>query len=217
MKRTHLMAALSALVMLGYAGQAGAQTTPLMDGTPHDLVAAGSSNQLCAYCHTPHGASTTVSAPLWNRTPATAGTGYTMYSSTTLDGTLDAAGVVGVSAACLSCHDGTTPTTLNEPNDANIVHVVPTGNANFGVDLSNDHPISLTYDSVADIGLRARNGGAETVGAANLPLYQSTPTGLTRVECGSCHNPHVHGTGPTQPFLRETMDNSSLCANCHLK
>ncbi len=34
--------------------------------------------EVCVYCHTPHGASSTVDAPLWNRTTPT-GSGYTLF------------------------------------------------------------------------------------------------------------------------------------------
>jgi hypothetical protein len=71
-------------------------------------VGAGSSSttEVCVFCHTPHGASTTNAgaAPLWNRAmPSTAA--YSTYSGPNMDGTTVAP--VGVFLACLSCHDGT--------------------------------------------------------------------------------------------------------------
>lgn len=60
--------------------------------------------EVCVYCHTPHGASTVVTAPLWNRT-ASAAT-YSLYSATTtLDRPVTQPGLN--SLTCLSCHDGT--------------------------------------------------------------------------------------------------------------
>lgn len=66
-------------------------------------------DRVCVYCHTPHGANTTMlSAPLWNRTNQVAmGTTYTLYG-----GGLSSAGQTvtqpGISSlTCLSCHDGT--------------------------------------------------------------------------------------------------------------
>jgi len=41
-----------------------------IDGSKHDLASyqTGTSTETCVYCHTPHGADTTVTnAPLWNR------------------------------------------------------------------------------------------------------------------------------------------------------
>ncbi len=62
--------------------------------------------EVCVYCHTPHGANTTIAAPLWNRTNAA--TTYTVYE---LTGSLRSGNAVtqpgANSVTCLSCHDGT--------------------------------------------------------------------------------------------------------------
>ncbi|HNH35619.1 MAG TPA: cytochrome c3 family protein [Rhodocyclaceae bacterium] len=61
--------------------------------------------EICVYCHTPHGANADVTLPLWNRTLKN--TTYTVYSSTTLtNATVTQPGAN--SLACLSCHDGQT-------------------------------------------------------------------------------------------------------------
>ena len=84
--------------------------------TKHNLNAnpniGASQPEVCVFCHTPHGGDTGVggstnAAPLWNRA-AIDTTGYTLYTSPNFDGKIDT-GVTqpaGVSAACLSCHDG---------------------------------------------------------------------------------------------------------------
>ena len=59
--------------------------------------------EICVYCHTPHGASTVVTAPLWNRTATNAT--YTLYNNGTTNSTVTQPGVN--SLTCLSCHDGT--------------------------------------------------------------------------------------------------------------
>lgn len=63
--------------------------------------------EVCVYCHTPHGANATVTLPLWNRTLKA-----TTYSTYDLLGTSSLTQVVGQpgpnSLACLSCHDGQT-------------------------------------------------------------------------------------------------------------
>lgn len=65
-------------------------------------------DEICVFCHTPHGSAGDASAaPLWNRklaAPATYTT-YTQTGSSTLEGTVQPVG--SVSLACLSCHDGT--------------------------------------------------------------------------------------------------------------
>lgn len=63
--------------------------------------------EVCVYCHTPHGANTTVNLPLWNRTMIN--TSYTVYNqsgNSTLEGEISQPGIT--SLACLSCHDGQT-------------------------------------------------------------------------------------------------------------
>ena len=68
---------------------------------------SNSTTEVCVFCHTPHGAdkANAGSAPLWNRhMPDT--TNYTMYTAPNFDAATSAA-PVGVSLACLSCHDGT--------------------------------------------------------------------------------------------------------------
>jgi len=63
--------------------------------------------EVCVFCHTPHGADTANdSAPLWNRAVAATGTGYTPYTGPNFDGSVAGNQPVGVSLACLSCHDG---------------------------------------------------------------------------------------------------------------
>ncbi len=76
---------------------------------PNINPAAGVGREVCVFCHTPHGSNTGPGtfpgpAPLWNRLmPTTAN--YTLYTAPNMDST--ATGPVGVSMACLSCHDGT--------------------------------------------------------------------------------------------------------------
>ena len=60
--------------------------------------------QVCVYCHTPHGANTNIAVPLWNRTVKA--TTYTLYNQAGLSGAVTQPGAN--SLACLSCHDGQT-------------------------------------------------------------------------------------------------------------
>lgn len=98
--------------------------------TRHNLtqstIGAGATNmdpyrndygEVCVYCHTPHGASGTLAAPLWNRTQLN--TSYTTYDTlgtSTLTQAVTAPGVN--SLTCLSCHDGTVAvdSIINMPN-----------------------------------------------------------------------------------------------------
>ncbi len=62
-------------------------------------------DEVCVYCHTPHGANTTISAPLWNRTNKP--TAYTVYNLVGSQATGNPVSQPGAnSLTCLSCHDG---------------------------------------------------------------------------------------------------------------
>ncbi len=76
----------------------GGPASIFMDFTRNDY------GQVCVYCHTPHGANTTIAVPLWNRTVRA--TSYTLYNQSSLSGDVVAPGPN--SLACLSCHDGQT-------------------------------------------------------------------------------------------------------------
>ncbi|MHB8828370.1 MAG: cytochrome c3 family protein [Syntrophales bacterium] len=197
-------------------------------GSKHDLSSAtgGSpykttgTDQVCVFCHTPHFSSS--SAPLWNRS-ASAAT-YTMYSSSvsaTIDMTV-AANPQGVSAACLSCHDGTVAfdSLLNKPGSGsgapsgwtwnasgNTMTATTSPSAMLGSDLSNDHPISVTYDASKDPAFVVPASGAVN----GLPLYGTLKN---QVECASCHNVHDNTNAP---FLRTANGGSALCLKCHIK
>ncbi|VAX10954.1 Cytochrome c family protein [hydrothermal vent metagenome] len=87
----------------------------------------------------------------------------------------------------------------------------------IGPDLSNDHPISMLYAT-------AQNEDRLLDGT---PAYATPPDAENgwsdvklfagRVECPSCHNAHDPGNDPMnpKPFLRKTLDDSSLCVTCH--
>lgn len=125
-----------------------------IDSTVHDLTGGGV-DEICVFCHTPHAANTDVQAPLWNKTAS--GATYTLYDSTTIDGTVLAVG--SVSVACLSCHDGTqsTDVVINAPGSRGVDTggVALRGGDRFlddpskadflGTDLSDDHPIGIQY------------------------------------------------------------------------
>jgi len=61
--------------------------------------------EVCVYCHTPHGANTGVALPLWNRTiKATTYVTYNQLGTSSLTQEVTQPGPN--SLACLSCHDG---------------------------------------------------------------------------------------------------------------
>lgn len=207
------LSAVCAMALLAVAGATDARAQNIT-GSSHDLTVQGGTgpdaNQICVYCHTPHSNIITTNPPLWNRNNSTAT--FTMYASPSIDMTV-ATAPQGVSAGCLSCHDGVTA--LGNIIKGSVgLPAVMSGGAVIGTDLRNDHPISVTYDNVADPDFLATPGN-------DIPLFEdpATPGTFDQVECGSCHNPHDPGTigAGTNPFLRVSVNASTLCLSCHQK
>jgi predicted CXXCH cytochrome family protein len=222
MRLRHLIGAIC-IAALGAEAAAGAVQDQTIAGTPHDLRALatrGAGADPCAFCHVPDAAGD--GPPGWNR-DAPAGT-FLPYASATLKATPGAPS--GVSAGCLSCHDGLTPLdALRAPG--NIVLIVPGqtmadaypgSTAILGRDLGNHHPASIGYGGAGGSGDPAfvaptRAGSRVYVtsvsdGAA-IPLFGAAPG---TVECASCHDPHDNANGK---LLRTVNTGSALCLACH--
>lgn len=202
----------------------------------HDLSSSSTAtiksnnvNEVCVFCHTPHGGVTGILAPLWNRsTPASGGlVAGDLYNSATLDQNNSSAANVLTAVnnsdapLCFSCHDGGSLAGGLQNNPASNGNQAPTftasvsvvrSTANLGTDLKNDHPIGMDYGAVqtADtLGFEAEATANELVGT--LPLY--TSTGI--MWCSTCHDVHNQGSGT--PFLNMTNVGSALCTTCHIK
>jgi hypothetical protein len=131
-----------------------------MDFTRNDY------NEVCVYCHTPHGANTTAAgAPLWNRTMRinTYQT-YDLLGSSSLSQPVTQPGIN--SLTCLSCHDGTTAvdSIINMP-----------GSGRYNAAANRD-----TVQNDAFLGTWVNSSGV-----------QATSHGRIGTECAVCHN----GTG----------------------
>jgi predicted CXXCH cytochrome family protein len=188
------LAALTALLAVPAVTQGAGGIT----GTKHDLSAKGwGSDQICIFCHTPHNAGSSSSGPLWNHADTTAT--FTLYSNATLNATVAQPGAQ--SKACLSCHDGTIA--IDSFGGATGTHNM-TGDALVGTDLSNDHPISFTYDAA----LATADGGLKTPPITGIPLFGG------KMECATCHDVHDNANAP---FLRASNAGSALCLKCHTK
>ncbi len=231
----------------------------LGDGADPRNVVAVSEQRICVFCHTPHAAELIPAAPLWNRKLSTAT--YNMYDSSSMDATKPAY-PANASKLCLSCHDGTLAVgavnVLNGTYDLDPLtpeinlqgtngNKIPDGmgsatgyTRNLGIDLSNDHPISIRYDTA----LAERDGelydpqtsphlGRRSPGVKPLlPLVVDSEDGEAKLECVSCHDPHLRDdSGEDIKFLRlnrfqsnaapsnENFNelNDIICLGCHRK
>lgn len=176
--------------------------------------------QVCVFCHTTHSADPAID-PLWNH-ETNLSQSYNMYGSSTLDMNQSLTPHEG-SLICLSCHDGTIA--INSLNNL----PGPEGAGNYGTpggsaldgsgrltsssdafvdtDLSDDHPVGITYDSNKDQDFYPKTGDDQQY--PDKLLYD----GLY-VECTSCHDPHDN---TYSNFLVESNANSNLCTRCHIK
>jgi predicted CXXCH cytochrome family protein len=192
-------------------------------GSVHDLNAyvpaiTMSDSRICVACHTPHNANTTA-APLWNHSVSAGG--HTPYDSGTIDAT-DLGAPGGISLMCLSCHDGSAALdsfgagtrTDNTPGTTTL-----TGTALLDIDLSNDHPVSFTYDTAlagVDVELHDPSATASGLGG-NIDSDMLFGLGNDQMECSSCHDVHNGPSVVQAPLLIKTNTASALCFTCHDK
>lgn len=180
----------------------------LSPGGPGTVKSSGV-GEICVFCHTPHHGS--VSAPAWNRNLPNGQT-YQLYGSSTLDSSPEDPQLRSgnQSLLCLSCHDGTIAIGdfFNDRGEEPGFTFGFNDRGRLGLDLRDDHPISLRYDSslaVSDTKLHTPG-----VGGANL-----TPLKLQDgeyLECTTCHDVHDNYF---PPFLRESSLNGEICQICH--
>jgi hypothetical protein len=250
------------VLLMGAAAPVFAQKVPDVANTKHNLSANGagtvkatSESQICVFCHTPHAAETIPNAPLWNR--KLSGAPYTTYSSSSIEASTEelSKGPGGTSRLCLSCHDGTmaigSVNVLNGKANQTIAMAgtttdgkmpttgVTTGfTRNLGVNLTNDHPISFTYDTA----LASRDGELRDPAAAGSPVANRVrgqakpklPLEDGQMQCSTCHDPHLKEQNPVAngvaKFLRLNRfqvaapagaafseNNDIFCLACHDK
>lgn len=217
-------------------------------------VRATGEDEVCVFCHTPHQAEQGAPAPLWNR--KLSGATYTPYTSSSMDA-LGLGQPGGSSKVCLSCHDGTMAIgSVNvldgRPTDQNPLTedipltgtgpggTIPEGRGSttgftrrLGTDLTNDHPVSFTYDD----GLAIRDGELRLPSTSpqlgnRIPgVHPALPLEDDQLQCTTCHDPHIRDTVEANiKFLRlqrfqqfepfEGSFNASsdiICLGCHEK
>jgi hypothetical protein len=210
------------LLLFGLA--AGPVAAGTITGSPHDFSTSGwAAGQICIACHTPHNANTTVmDAPLWSH--ALTVKTFALYGSGTMNATTGQPSAA--SRLCLSCHDGTVAidsfggaTGTNFMTGAEAVGLGTVG-------LSDDHPISITYNTAlatADGALYDPAVRTVTIGSGTQTrtgTLAATMLISNQVQCASCHDVHntftVAGTNGV-PLLKVSKAGSALCLACHNK
>ena len=198
---------------------AGSVTAGTIVGTKHDFSQFNWTDEICIVCHTPHNADISVTdAPLWNHELTTQT--YDLYDSPTFDGSATIAQPNGASILCLSCHDGTVALDAFGGRQGTVYI---SESANIGGDgLSNDHPISFTYDTalaLQDGALFDPSSTVVTIGSdktktgtiADIMLFDGS------LQCATCHDVHNAFTQTDRYLLRITNVSSELCLTCHDK
>jgi hypothetical protein len=214
------------LALTGVTASAGSIVGSKHDFSNTTTYPWNPSGQICVTCHAPHNTAAGLTA-LWNHDLSTAT--YTLYNnafSSTINGTVAAPG--STSKLCLSCHDGTVA--LNSFGGGTGTLVYAGGTTSLGIDLTNDHPIGITYDATlisSDGALKAITT-ANTIGFTGKTKVGTVESNLLyngKIECASCHDVHNTFTVPlansgtlvSNKLVKMTMVGSALCVACHDK
>jgi hypothetical protein len=194
----------SGVVLALALGMPGIATAGIAN-TKHNLTSTGTgvnkttgTDQICVFCHTPHGSNDAIAAPLWNKTNTNSG--YKTYNSTgnangvasatatsTIDGEILAVG--SVSLACLSCHDGTQAmdNMVNAPGSGSVqigtsgwsganqtTGAIKAGLfSNLASDLNDDHPIGIQYCGGGVTGAATTSTPADATVSCNDADFQT--------------------------------------------
>lgn len=203
---------LSAFILLLAAIPLGAVSSKMaIIGSQHDLTVSGTgpvkstATDACVFCHAPHNIQPNV-APLWDHALSTQT--YTTYTSSTYTSGAQTP-AAGTSKLCLSCHDGTVAVGLTVANG-----LIPTSGTMKAADvlttnLSNGHPVSMAP---------VDDGSLVSSLFVNPPTTRDSAVKLVggKVECTTCHDPHVQNIDPTVPmFLSRSNSGGTLCLACH--
>lgn len=238
------------LITLLLVALAASPAFAIVEGSVHDLsidgpsAAYGNSTEIriCAYCHTPHHANVVGDyMPLWSHA-TTQIASFTPYASATFNG--DDAGTYdpmrGGSLLCMSCHDGAV---APDSYYGDVGSAAPGGDGyqDFGIglagDMSNDHPIGMSYSASVTNGDAFLVDPAAALGAqygiATISeVLGSDGTITDLVTCASCHDVHngnqvvaetsvavtdIGVVGATKSLLYGPQKNSQICTMCHVK
>lgn len=223
-----VLVSLIAWGVAAYGGVTKATNVGGITNTRHNLtqsyLGAGSSimdpfrnnyGEVCVYCHTPHGANTTVALPLWNRTiKSTTYSTYDTLGTTTLTQTVKQPGRNSLS--CLSCHDGTVAID-------SIINMPGSGGYNKAQETTQNDAFLNTWKGNSGGGAAPTHAGMNS-GSTNCLLCHNIPnsepaipnwgvayigTDLTNDHPVGIHFPNP---GPGVDFNQPTKQNGSAIA-----
>jgi predicted CXXCH cytochrome family protein len=180
---------------------AGGPTPTRTYASTNDKTAA------CIFCHAPH-STNAPNTPMWNK-QLPAGN-PDMYTSSTY--VQQSNPISERSKLCLSCHDGTIALGQTvATGDLGVPAKMTGANVIGATDLKRDHPISFT--------LPARDDGEIASWLRTAPVVSPSPAIQTydnKVECRTCHDPHVPDNDKKVPkFLVANNESAAMCTTCH--
>lgn len=210
-------------------------------GSPHDGTLHSTTKGACTNCHTPHKAKTTsllwnhtlsTNTFAWDDTSTTAGTNYPTFKGDTYK---------GMSAKCLSCHDGSVAVTDGQWfMEGTLVTGTfkisdPIFQVGAGGSMAGSHPVAMPYPANGALSTYngVTNGSTTALGewvpdpmaTNNIRLYNDngagvikagTVTGKTGIECGSCHDIHNGSSVKDDLLVRGTIAGSSSSAGGYI-
>jgi len=212
-----------------------------LEGTAHDFSGATAVTNpdgtvtggvgACTFCHTPHRAYST--QLLWNHTLSTNSFKWDVAETTAGTDFPEFVGNIynGVSAKCLSCHDGSVA--IGDvawwdagkplaPLDTTTHGASDKFNVGLGGNMKGNHPVAMpypfggaggTYNQITTGPNIISSEWVQDPQANGIRLFIDTGTqkvaggsvGATGIECSSCHDPHNKSTVKDHYFLRGTL------------
>jgi len=200
-----------------------------ISNTPHNLSINNKYGDICKTCHIPTVSTNSIFKAKWN-VKQDLNINFNMYSFSDKNSTIHSTSFV-----CLGCHDGVSAVNvkpkfkikrefhLNVSNNEKkinkfikkISYNSKTNNLNNKniYNESNEHPIGVLYIEKKDF------NDLNTSISSSMFSSQTIEDLLRnkRVECVSCHDPHIESKNKEVNFLRISNENNKLCKTCHNK
>lgn len=241
MAKKILMAVTLAALMAG-AAFAGPLPGTGINGSRHDMTTVGGTaekyGRTCAFCHTPHNATTSEHGPLWNRAESTVTVAPYTWKATLNGGIAIPDPTIGPTRLCLSCHDGSVAVDSHGSNGPQTGTRKLSGDTKIS-DMKITHPIGFDY-----VAAQAARTSAEIVPATAYFLDSADSSASfdthnriagtgktilgtlyqgTIMTCATCHEVHnttnatATGTNGYNYFLNAREEGSAICLSCHVK